>query len=408
MGRRRLRTLSYADDVTLLAENEKVLRDMLKRLKIWIKRKGLELNAKKTKIMIFRKAGGRRKNCIFEWNGENLEIVKKFDYLGYTLKGNNKEGEHINSRVGKANGVVGRLWSIVERKFKSGWNLRMRLFDAMMKGILLYGAEQWGWKEWKEIERIQMKYIRWTMKLNKNTPWHTIRKDASRRKIAGDALKRALKFEEKISKRGEEELERISWNQACRDEEEEWRKGERTGKDNGKREALEKAGWSVMAWNESLRRGENRAEEIVERTKLLETEDTEHEIEKSKYANDLKEIQGEERRTYTREEMKRSRNGLEVVGRFRMGNEKRANEYWRKEEDKLCRVCRRGPETMQHVLEECEVAGTRNMDWKIQVSGDKRSISRLNGIRWKRKRLQVEVERNTEAPRVLDGVSART
>lgn len=90
---------------------------------------------------------------------------------------------------------------------------------------------------------------------------------------------------------------------------------------------------------------------------------------------------GRERKIYTSDEIKRSRNGLEVIGRFRMGNETRPNEYWRKEEDKLRRISRLFPETMSHVLEECEVTGTRNMDWKTQVNGDKKSISRLNGIR---------------------------
>lgn len=112
-----------------------------------------------------------------------------------------------------------------------------------------------------------MKYIRRTMKLNKSTPCHTIRKETNRKKLAVDALKRAMKFEEKISKKGEEKLERISWNHACRNEEEDWRKGERSGRDNGKRAALEKTEWSVMAWNESLRRGENRTEEVLERIK---------------------------------------------------------------------------------------------------------------------------------------------
>lgn len=66
LGKRRLRTLSYADDVALIAEDEEVMRQMLKRFRNWVNRKGLELNTNKTKIMIFRKAGGRRKNCEFK------------------------------------------------------------------------------------------------------------------------------------------------------------------------------------------------------------------------------------------------------------------------------------------------------------------------------------------------------
>ena len=64
-----------------------------------------------------------------------------------------------------------------------------------------------------------MKYVRWTLKLNRNTPWHTIRKDTGIRKIAMDAATRAMKFVEKVSRAKEGMLERLSWEQACKDEE---------------------------------------------------------------------------------------------------------------------------------------------------------------------------------------------
>lgn len=174
IGKERIRSVSYADDIVLLAESDEIMREMLKGRKRWIKRKRLELNTGKTKIMIFRKTGGRRKKYEFKWNEEKVELVKTFDYLGYKLKQNNKEGEHIKKLKGKANGVIGKMWSLAEKKFKNNWELRMRLFDVIVKGIITYVAEQWGWKETKEIERIPMKYIRWMLKINKNTPWQTI------------------------------------------------------------------------------------------------------------------------------------------------------------------------------------------------------------------------------------------
>ena len=110
------------------------MKDMLKRFKNWSTKKGLELNADKTEMMLFRKKGGRRKDVTFTWNGKVLEMVKKFDYLGYTLKGNNSDTEHIRKIKGKANGTMGRIWSIAERKFKNAWDLRMKLFEIMVKG----------------------------------------------------------------------------------------------------------------------------------------------------------------------------------------------------------------------------------------------------------------------------------
>ena len=107
--KKRIKTITYADDVALIAEEEEVMKDMLKKFRGWSEKKGLELNAKKTKIMLFRKKGGRKKEVTFRWKEEELEMVKKFEYLGYTMKGNNSDTEHIKKIKGKANGTVGRI-----------------------------------------------------------------------------------------------------------------------------------------------------------------------------------------------------------------------------------------------------------------------------------------------------------
>ena len=160
-------------------------------------------------------------------------MVKRFEYLGYTLKGNNSEQDHIKKIKGKANGVLGRLWNIAERRFRNEWGLR--LFETMVKGVIPHGAKNWGWKEWKKIEGIKIKYVRWSMKLNRTTPWHTIRKDTGIGKIATNVAGRAMKFEEKLSKAKEESLEKLCWEQACIDEEEKWNRKERQKPWNGKK-----------------------------------------------------------------------------------------------------------------------------------------------------------------------------
>ena len=178
-------------------------------------------------MMLFRKKGGRRKEVTFRWNEKVLEIVESFDYLGYTLKGNNSDTDNIWNIKGKANDTIERIWSIAERKFKDAWDLKMRLFEVMVKGVILYRAENWRWKEWKEIEQIKMKYVRWTLKLKRTTPWHTIRKDTEIRKVALEAAARAMEFEEKLSRAKEGTLKRMVWERACKDEEDKWSRKER-------------------------------------------------------------------------------------------------------------------------------------------------------------------------------------
>lgn len=54
--------LAYTEVMALLAENEKGMVHMLGKLEDYLNRKRLEINVKKTKVIWFRKGGGRMLN----------------------------------------------------------------------------------------------------------------------------------------------------------------------------------------------------------------------------------------------------------------------------------------------------------------------------------------------------------
>jgi hypothetical protein len=110
LGNTRICTIAYADDIVILADDEKTMKEMLRRLKRYMKARGLELNTGKTKMMNFRKAGGRRKIYKFETEEGEIEMVKKIRYLGYEMRENNKEKDQIKKVRSKANSCLGRIW----------------------------------------------------------------------------------------------------------------------------------------------------------------------------------------------------------------------------------------------------------------------------------------------------------
>lgn len=57
IGKEKVWTVSYADDVVLLANNEGGMKEMMERFGKFMKMRGLELNTEKSKIMRGRKAG---------------------------------------------------------------------------------------------------------------------------------------------------------------------------------------------------------------------------------------------------------------------------------------------------------------------------------------------------------------
>jgi len=75
IARRNISNLRYADDITLMAESEK-LKSLLMKVKVESKKVGLKLNIQKTKIM----ASGP----ITSWqiDGETMETVRDFNLGG--------------------------------------------------------------------------------------------------------------------------------------------------------------------------------------------------------------------------------------------------------------------------------------------------------------------------------------
>lgn len=102
LGDGKVYTLAYADDIVMLSEEEQNMKAILSRLEGYLERKGLGLNPEKTKVMKFRKGGGRIKKVDWRWKGRKLEEVKEFKYLGYTLQKNGGQEAHVRERGRRA------------------------------------------------------------------------------------------------------------------------------------------------------------------------------------------------------------------------------------------------------------------------------------------------------------------
>ena len=72
------------------------------------------------------------------------------------------------------------------------------MFDSLVLGVMTYGIELIGWKQSAEMERIQLKYIEWSLGLNRCTPGYIVLAETNRKKIRIKAGRRAMKFKEGI------------------------------------------------------------------------------------------------------------------------------------------------------------------------------------------------------------------
>jgi hypothetical protein len=80
-GTRSITHLMYADDLTLLADNERQLQRMLERLQAYSAQKHLTVNVGKSKVLVFNSTSASRKPRLF-YNREMLPVVSEFRFLG--------------------------------------------------------------------------------------------------------------------------------------------------------------------------------------------------------------------------------------------------------------------------------------------------------------------------------------
>lgn len=193
-----MRCLAYADDMVLLAENEEGMIHMLGKMESYMDKKRLEVNVDKTKIMRFKKEGGRMKKVEWRWKGKRIEEVKEFAYLGYKLQRNGGQEAQVKDRVRKAGAVIRQVWGMGKRRFARDWMKRIWSMERLVGTVLEYGAEIWGWKERKEVEAMQERWIRWTLGVDWCTPGYMVREEIGKEKFRIRAGRRAAGYEMKL------------------------------------------------------------------------------------------------------------------------------------------------------------------------------------------------------------------
>ena len=90
--------LRYADDTALIADDPKNLQEIVNKVKAESSRGGLDMNVKKTKTMVISRHPEDHQLEITV-DGDILEMVDTFKYLGTLIKDNGKTDPEIEART---------------------------------------------------------------------------------------------------------------------------------------------------------------------------------------------------------------------------------------------------------------------------------------------------------------------
>ena len=151
-----------------MAESPNELRLALNAVSDYFQTWKLKINIEKTKIIRFSKGKPKKTIQDFWLNGEIVELVKSYVYIGTTISFNGKFTEAIEKQINQAHRALFVIKSKKE-KFNLPIDIVLDLFDKMILPVLLYGCEIWGFQNLENIEIFYRKFLKYILKVNKRT-----------------------------------------------------------------------------------------------------------------------------------------------------------------------------------------------------------------------------------------------
>ncbi|XP_011171243.2 uncharacterized protein LOC105203974 [Solenopsis invicta] len=349
IGRLRIWSLAYADDIVLIANNRDAMLDMIGTFKRFLTERKLELCPEKKMLVVNRKRKeGTEK---WKWGEKMIEEIKSFKYLGYVLNGNGNSKEHVKKLCGKGKIVARKVWGLGERIYRNDFKRRWILFKYLVQSVMSYGVELWGWEEKDNLEKVMMDYVRWIFGLEFCTPRYIITRELVMDKLRVGWGIRARRYENRIKEGRAGDIGKECWREK---EQYDWK--DEYGKERER--YYNRNGWGIEA-REVREIGEYDLEaELIKREREVQRQWENGRIDKARYNKRYREIdlKGRMPRYLEVRNIANSSRGNEVRAmiKLRCGNLEQANKYWMFEGQWACLFCGKGSDSMDHYVKECE------------------------------------------------------
>ncbi|CAH8292457.1 unnamed protein product [Schistosoma rodhaini] len=135
----RLLDLEYADDIVLLCDNAQGMQSALNQLAISVRRYGMCFAPSKCKVLL---QDWQDSHPVLTLDGEEIEVVEKFVYLGSYISAGGGVSDEIDARIMKARAAyanLGHLWRLCDISLA----VKCRIYNASVRAVLLYACETW-------------------------------------------------------------------------------------------------------------------------------------------------------------------------------------------------------------------------------------------------------------------------
>lgn len=130
--------LDFADDLALLSHTQQQMQDKTNTVSVNSSRLGLTIHQGKSKVLKI----NTDSVTPITLEGESLEEVESFTYLGSIVDKLGGTDSNTKVQIGKARAAFHQLrnvWGSSDLPL----NIKVRIFNSMVKPVLLYRAETW-------------------------------------------------------------------------------------------------------------------------------------------------------------------------------------------------------------------------------------------------------------------------
>ena len=137
-----VRELLYADDSALVAHSAEEIQRIVDAFSDASKKFGLKINIKKTEVL-YQPNSTRTQEEDIMVDGNKLNSVPEFTYLGSTISSDGRIDAEIQRRMAKASASFGRLRQRLWNNHHVSTQVKGKIYRAIVLSTLLYGAKAW-------------------------------------------------------------------------------------------------------------------------------------------------------------------------------------------------------------------------------------------------------------------------
>lgn len=204
-------SLFYADDLVLFSDSCNGMNRTLRALRDYCSENSLEVNAGKSKIMVFQRSG-RQKSYKFNCGNDPVEMVGSYSYLGVTFSRSGLFVQHAKTAVQKGTTAFKSVWPVIYKSQSSALSSWQALFSAAIVSTSAYASEIWGPAHTESIERVQVRAYKALLGLSRYTPDYLLRAELGLMHTKFLVANSMYRWWERITAMSSERLPRICFD----------------------------------------------------------------------------------------------------------------------------------------------------------------------------------------------------